>query len=71
MNQYRTEEIFRDHLAKYGVHVELSTEAVSLEQDEAGVSVTLKHTDTNNIEAVRVAYVIGCDGARGPCFKCC
>ena len=68
MSQYITEGIFRDHLAKSDVHVELSTEAVSLEQDEAGVSMTLKHTDTNKIETVRVAYVIGCDGARGPCF---
>lgn len=65
MNQYRTEEIFRDHLAKYGVHVELSTEPVSLKQDDVGVSVTLQHTDTGKIEDAKFAYVVGADGARG------
>ena len=65
VSQYLTERIFREHLAKFGVKVELSTEAVSIEQDEAGVSLSLKHAGSDEVETVRCAYVIGADGARG------
>ncbi|RPD78983.1 hypothetical protein L226DRAFT_501441 [Lentinus tigrinus ALCF2SS1-7] len=65
LSQYLTEGIFRDHLAKYGVHVELETEPVSFEQDDTGVNVTLQHAGSERVETVRYAYVIGSDGARG------
>ena len=65
MSQYLNEGIFREHLAKLGVQVELSTEPASIEQDEIGVSVSLKHAGSEEIETVRCAYVIGADGARG------
>ena len=68
MSQYLTEDVLRDHLAKFGVHVELSTELVSLEQDNKGVTVALKKTGADGsetMESVRAAYVIGADGARG------
>ncbi|KAI0360777.1 monooxygenase [Trametes cingulata] len=67
--QFLLEGIFRDHLAKYGVHPELATELVALEQDAEGVTATLKkHAGTPNetMETVRAAYLIGADGARGP-----
>ena len=54
LSQYVTEGIFREHLARYGVRVELDTEAVSLEQDDTGVSVTLKHADSEKVETARV-----------------
>ena len=65
LSQYVTEGIFREHLARYGVHVELAREAVALNQDDGGVSVTLKHADTEKVEIARFAYVVGADGARG------
>ena len=69
MSQYITEDIFRDHLAKRGVQVELGTEPTSLEQDSDGVNVTVKKVDISNgtetAEVIRAAYVIGADGARG------
>ena len=65
MSQYLNEGIFREHLAKLGVQVELSTEPVSIEQDETGVRVSLKHVGSDKIETVRCAYIIGADGARG------
>ncbi|KAI0765037.1 FAD binding domain-containing protein [Fomes fomentarius] len=68
ISQYLTEGIFRDHLAKHGVHVELATEPVALEQDADGVTVTLKKVDANGeekTEDARFSYVIGADGARG------
>ncbi|RDX51467.1 hypothetical protein OH76DRAFT_1346666 [Lentinus brumalis] len=65
LSQYLTEGIFRDHLLKYGVQVELGTEPVSIAQDETGVSVSLRHVGVQEVETVRYAYVIGADGARG------
>ena len=68
MSQYLTEGIFRDHLAKYGVKVELRTEPESVEQDESGVNVTLKKIDeagNESLESIKVGYIIGADGARG------
>lgn len=61
ITQYLTEGIFRDHLAKHGVHVELATELVALGQDADGVTVTLKKVDANGEEKTEVAqfsYVI-------------
>lgn len=65
------EGIVRDHLAKYGMQVELATELVSLEQDADGVTATLKHaagTEQESIETFRAAYVIGADGGKGIIF---
>ena len=36
-----------------------------MEQDDTGVSVMLKHTDTEKVETAQFAYVVGADGARG------
>lgn len=61
ITQYLTEGIFRDQLAKHGVHVELATELVTLGQDADGVTVTLKKVDANGEEKTEVAqfsYVI-------------
>ena len=68
MSQYLNEGIFRDHLVKYGVKIELGTEPESVEQDIDGVNVTLKKIDeTGNetLERIRARYIIGADGARG------
>ena len=65
VSQYLTERIFREHLAKFGVQVELGTESVSIEQDGTGVNLSLKHAGSDKVEIVRCAYVIGADGARG------
>ncbi|RPD54667.1 hypothetical protein L226DRAFT_509677 [Lentinus tigrinus ALCF2SS1-7] len=65
LSQHLTEDFFRDHLAKYNVHVELGTEPLSMEQDSNGVNIVLKHAGSEAVETVRCAYVIGSDGARG------
>ena len=73
MSQYITEDIFRAHLAKRGVRVELGTEPTYLEQDTDGVNVTVKKVDISNgietTENIRAAYAIGADGARGTSSK--
>ena len=68
LGQYETEGIFRAHLAKYGIHVELGTEPTSLEQDASGVNVTMKKVTADEAvttETARFPYVIGADGAKG------
>ncbi|KAI0646240.1 FAD binding domain-containing protein [Trametes meyenii] len=67
IGQYLLEGIFRDHLAELGVQIELGTELVSVEQNDDGVTATLKKTTKGgeSREDTRVAYVIGADGARG------
>jgi 2-polyprenyl-6-methoxyphenol hydroxylase-like FAD-dependent oxidoreductase len=58
--QFRTEEILRDRLAEFGVHVELATELVDFTQDGGGVTATL--AVGGGTETVRVAYLVGADG---------
>ncbi|PIL27606.1 hypothetical protein GSI_10758 [Ganoderma sinense ZZ0214-1] len=65
VSQYITEGVFRDHLAKSGVHIELGTEPVSLEQDADGVTVVVKKAASEATETIRAPYVIGADGAKG------
>ena len=68
MSQYLTEGVLRDHLGRLGVCVELSTEPISLEQNEGGVTVIVKKVfsdNTEKLETVQTPYVIGADGARG------
>ncbi len=59
--QWRTADLLRGKLAEYGVTVELGTELTAFEQDDDGVTATL-----NGTEQVRVAYLVGADGGRGP-----
>ncbi|OSD07919.1 hypothetical protein PYCCODRAFT_1463192 [Trametes coccinea BRFM310] len=64
LGQYRLEGIFRDHLAKHGVQIEVATELMHFDQDDDGVTATLRKNG-EELEEARVAYVIGADGARG------
>ena len=66
IGQHCTQAILRDHLAKYNITVERSTELVGLEQDEQGVIAQLvKHEEGKELEeTVRVGYLVGADGAR-------
>ncbi|MEU2128425.1 FAD-dependent monooxygenase [Streptomyces sp. NPDC018352] len=62
--QWQLEEILRDRLAEYGVHVELGSEAVGLSQGPESVTVAL--ADGRSVEA---RYVVGCDGGHSPVRK--
>ncbi|KIJ65140.1 hypothetical protein HYDPIDRAFT_153117 [Hydnomerulius pinastri MD-312] len=60
------EGILREHLAKYGVDVEMGTELRTLKQHGAGVDVELvKPLGGEQEEKTSVEWVIGADGARG------
>lgn len=58
--QFRTEEILRERLAGFGVHVELSTELIDFTHDADGVTAVL--AAGGRTETVRTRYLVGADG---------
>jgi len=58
--QWRTETILRERLVQLGVAIEFGTEVISVEDDPAGLRVTLKAGDRT--EQVTAAYVLGAGG---------
>jgi 2-polyprenyl-6-methoxyphenol hydroxylase-like FAD-dependent oxidoreductase len=58
--QWRTETILREHLAGLGLAIEFGTEVISVEDDPAGLRVTLKAGDRT--EELTAAYVLGAGG---------
>jgi len=59
--QPRTEQIFEQTLTGLGASVERGVELAGFTSDAHGITATLRHSDGRS-EAVRAAYVIGCDG---------
>jgi len=59
--QSRTEQIITAQLSGLGVTVERGVELTGFAADADGVTATLHHPDGKS-EAVRAAYLIGCDG---------
>ena len=58
--QWRTEAIMREHLESLGLEIEFGTEVTLIEDDPAGLRVTL---DTGGrTEVVTAAYVLGAGG---------
>ena len=66
--QDHLEPVLMDHLRSLpGVSIRLGVELIALDQDDDGVTATLReHDDTST---VRAAYVIGADGARANGMK--
>jgi 2-polyprenyl-6-methoxyphenol hydroxylase-like FAD-dependent oxidoreductase len=58
--QWRTEAILREHLESLGVEIEYGTEVKSIEDDPAGLRVTLENG--GRTEVVMAAYVLGAGG---------
>ena len=59
--QWHTEEILREHLKSQGVKIEYGTEVKSIEDDPAGLRVTLENG--GRTEVFTTAYVLGAGGA--------
>ncbi len=59
--QWRTETILRDHLQGLGIAIEYGTEVKSIEDDAAGLRVTLDVG--GRTESFAAAYVLGAGGA--------
>ncbi|HEX9836222.1 MAG TPA: FAD-dependent monooxygenase [Alphaproteobacteria bacterium] len=65
--QHRLEPVLRDYAASLPpVELRFGWRFESLEQDDDGVTATIAAVDGSRREAVRVRYLVGCDGARSP-----
>lgn len=62
LEQSRTEQVLTRHLAKFKVTPERAVELQALQQDQEGVTATLKRAD-GTVEEVRAGWLVGCDGA--------
>jgi 2-polyprenyl-6-methoxyphenol hydroxylase-like FAD-dependent oxidoreductase len=66
INQDALEPILRERALELGATVRNRTEAAALEQDDDGVTVTLRHLDSGDESQVRARYVVAADGNRSP-----
>jgi 2-polyprenyl-6-methoxyphenol hydroxylase-like FAD-dependent oxidoreductase len=66
INQDVLEPILHRKAIELGATVRNRTEAIGLEQDEDGATVTLRDLDGGDEERVRTRYVVAADGNRSP-----
>src|SRR4051795_8781843 len=66
VNQDVLEPIIRQRATELGASVRNRTEATALEQDDEGVTVTLRDLDGGGERRVRARYVVAADGNRSP-----
>jgi 2-polyprenyl-6-methoxyphenol hydroxylase-like FAD-dependent oxidoreductase len=66
INQDALEPLLRERALELGATVRNRTEAVALEQDSDGVTVTLRDLDSGDERTVRTSYVVAADGNRSP-----
>ncbi|MEV6332726.1 FAD-dependent monooxygenase [Streptomyces sp. NPDC051909] len=64
IDQDKLERIVARRAAELGAELRWSTELVGFEQDEDGVTATLRDTATGAASTVRTQYLIGADGVR-------
>jgi putative polyketide hydroxylase len=64
--QDRIEPILRRHAEALGADVRFSTELSSLEQDDLGVTATVRDLRTGEESRVRADYLVAADGNRSP-----
>ena len=66
MGQWKHQEIFREHIERFGVKVELGCSLAGFEEIEGGVKVKIAKEVPNGKEDEEAIfeYVIGADGAR-------
>jgi 2-polyprenyl-6-methoxyphenol hydroxylase-like FAD-dependent oxidoreductase len=66
INQDVLEPILRERALELGATVRNRTEAVAVEQDDDGATVTLRDLDSGGERKVRTRYVVAADGNRSP-----
>ncbi|MYT29939.1 MULTISPECIES: FAD-dependent monooxygenase [unclassified Streptomyces] len=64
IDQDRLERLLHDRARQLGAEIRHFTEAVSLDQDEDGVTVTVRDRASGNEEALRADYLIAADGSK-------
>ena len=66
INQDALEPLLRERAVELGATVRNRTEAVAIEQDDDGATVTLRDLDSGDERDVRARYVVAADGSRSP-----
>jgi 2-polyprenyl-6-methoxyphenol hydroxylase-like FAD-dependent oxidoreductase len=66
INQDALEPLLRERALELGAAVRNRTEAVAVDQDDDGTTVTLRDLDSGNERRVRARYVVAADGNRSP-----
>jgi 2-polyprenyl-6-methoxyphenol hydroxylase-like FAD-dependent oxidoreductase len=66
INQDVLEPILRERALELGATVRNRTEAVAVDQDDEGATVTLRDLDSGAERRVRTRYVVAADGSRSP-----
>src|SRR3954449_3579037 len=66
INQDALEPLLRERALELGATVRNRTEAVAIEQDDDGATVTLRDLDSGDEHEVRARYVVAADGSRSP-----
>ena len=66
INQDALEPILRERAIELGATVRNRTEAFDLDQDDDGVTATLRDLDAGTESTVRAQYVVAADGNRSP-----
>jgi 2-polyprenyl-6-methoxyphenol hydroxylase-like FAD-dependent oxidoreductase len=66
ITQIGLEPILRRHSDALGARLEYSTELVSLDQDDDGVTAVVQSRDTGDERIVRARYVVAADGSKSP-----
>src|SRR5919197_4060982 len=66
INQNVLEPILQERALELGASVRNRTEAVALDQDDHGVTVTLRDLDSGDESTMRARYVVAADGNRSP-----
>jgi len=69
INQDALEPLLRERALELGATVRTRTEAIGLDQDDDGVTVTLRDLDSGDEREVRARYVVAADGNRSPMRK--
>jgi 2-polyprenyl-6-methoxyphenol hydroxylase-like FAD-dependent oxidoreductase len=66
INQDVLEPLLRERALELGATVRNRTEAVAVDQDDDGATVTLRDLDSGDERKVRTRYVVAADGNRSP-----
>jgi 2-polyprenyl-6-methoxyphenol hydroxylase-like FAD-dependent oxidoreductase len=69
VTQIGLEPVLREHAAALGARMRYSTEVVSLDPKDDGVTAVVRDRDTGEEEVVRAGYVVAADGAHSPVRK--
>ena len=62
--QYQVNRIFRERALQLGARVLTGWEITGIDQDEAGVTATVRYLPDDTLHQVRAKYVAACDGGR-------